>query len=57
MGTYAVVKDCLVSNLIEWDGEDSSWMTDKSEALIEVLDGHTAEIGMPYSEPLEDTEK
>jgi hypothetical protein len=37
MAIYAVVKDDVVYNTIEWDGDTDNWAPDEGFILIEIL--------------------
>lgn len=47
MATYAVLKDSIVENLIEWDGDLDTWSPDDGYDAVELEEGQEAHIGEP----------
>lgn len=47
MATYAVVKDGVVENIVEWDGNLDSWSPDDGCEALELYEGQEVHIGEP----------
>lgn len=49
MATYAVIKDGVVDNLVEWDGDESGWMPPEGSSAVLVNAQDRVSIGAAYA--------
>ena len=50
MSTYALVSGGIVLNVIEWDGDESTWSPEDGQTAVLVKDGDVPNIGLGYSD-------